>query len=322
MAQKQDDFIADDFVADDFTPDVDPNAAIKAQQAAKYPTLSETGVTDNRTPAEVARDQALQAVYGGGRLIAGMPGAVMEGAGALKDMLTGKGSARMQGVVSDTAAGIVSPAITAGRGALGQPVSREEWEQAASGAGANLIGLVGPKAIKAGLKTAKAVIPSKVRAQAGFDRVMAAAKDVPIDTTLPDSVIQRINELDAAGSTIPKVLKKYIKRREAGEPITYKKGRDIASKAGQLSAKETMNIAKTPIVAELSKFAKAMKDANRGAAVKAGMGDIYDAAMKEYRQVKGLESKAAVLKKHMVRAAVSLGAGAAGAAVVNDLLRD
>jgi hypothetical protein len=40
MPQKQDDFIVDDFIADDFVPE-DPNAGIKAQQAAKFPTANE-----------------------------------------------------------------------------------------------------------------------------------------------------------------------------------------------------------------------------------------------------------------------------------------
>jgi anti-sigma factor RsiW len=69
--------------------------------------------------------------------------------------------------------------------------------------------------------------------------------------------------------------------------------------------------------AQVAEFASAMKDANREAAVKVGMGEIYDAAMKEYRQAKTLQEASDVLKKWAPRVAIralqglTVGAGAA-----------
>lgn len=130
----------------------DPNAAIKAQQAAKYPTAAETGVTDNRSAAAVARDQALQVVYGIPQLVTGPLSAIYEGAGAVKDMAMGRGSQRMQSLVSDTTAG----ALTGTAELIGTPVrgaaalvapesvqapTQQEWERHAQASGANAAGV-------------------------------------------------------------------------------------------------------------------------------------------------------------------------------------
>lgn len=181
------------------------------------------------------------------------------------------------------------------------------------------IGLAG----RAGLRA----IPKEARAAARFDQVLAKAKDVPISTTLPDAVLARAQELRQRGSQMPKVLSDYMKNRKEGkfmgqpvpaEPMTYEVGRDFASNAGALSTKE-ITAMNAKMQRQVAKFSQAMKDANREAAVKVGMGDVYDQAMKEYSRAKSIADKKAIIKKHAGKWALTVGLGAAGAAAFNEL---
>ena len=71
--------------------------------------------------------------------------------------------------------------------------------------------------------------------------------------------------------------------------------------------------------AQVSKFSQAMKDANRGAAESIGMGDLYDSAMKEYRQAKTISEAADTVKKWSVRAALGAVGLKAGYSLWNEL---
>lgn len=156
------------------------------------------------------------------------------------------------------------------------------------------------------IKSIYGKIPTTAKAGQKFEQVMGAAKDVPIDLTNADEAIARAKELRQRGSTLPKVLNDYIKNRAAGavnmpNPMTYEVGRDFASNAGALSIRETtaMNAKMQRQVAE---FADAMKTANREAAAKVGMGELYDQAMKEYHQAKNLIAAGKIVKKGAVEA--------------------
>jgi hypothetical protein len=154
-------------------------------------------------------------------------------------------------------------------------------------------------------------LPSAARAGTKFESVMGKAKDVVLDTTKADEAALRAMELREHGSTLPKVLRDFIKTRESGAPITYKSGRDLASNAGALSSREATAI-NAKMHRQVSEFAAAMKDANRGAAEKAGVGKLYDEAMKEYRQAKNIEEAGKIVKKWAARLAFTAGLGAAG----------
>lgn len=165
-------------------------------------------------------------------------------------------------------------------------------------------------------------LPSTESAGAKFQQVMDAARDVPIDTSTAQTAVQRAQELRAAGSTMPKVMNDFSKTTQpiqVGDaqvtppPLTYEQGRDFASNAGALSTRETTAM-NSKMQRQVTQFSMALKDANRQAATQVGMGELYDQAMKEYRQAKTLEDAAEVLKKYGVKAAAAAGLGAAGTA--------
>ncbi len=152
------------------------------------------------------------------------------------------------------------------------------------------------------VKAVRGLIPSAGNAGAKFEQVLAAAKDVPIDTGPADKIVSRAEELRQRGSTLPKVLRDYLKTTET--PLTYETSRDFARNAGALSAREATAM-NAPMHRQVAQFAVALKDANREAAAKVGMGELYDAAIKEYRQAKGIEDAGAFAKKWLIRAAIA-----------------
>lgn len=157
-------------------------------------------------------------------------------------------------------------------------------------------------------------IPSKQAAGAKFQKVMSKARDVPINTTEAEKIAQRAQELRGRGSTFPKVMNDFAKNRRAAtgdfmtqpvtEPMTYEVGRDFASASSALSSREATALNR-PMHNQVTQFAKALKDANREAAQKVGMGDLYDEAMKEYARASSLEEKTAFVQKWAVRAGLA-----------------
>lgn len=155
-------------------------------------------------------------------------------------------------------------------------------------------------------------LPNASRAGANFQQVMGKAKDVPLNLGAADDVALRARELRETGATLPKVIRDYIKARESAPTMTYGTGRDFASNAGALSARETT--AMTPAMkAQVNKLAAALKDSNRTAAQSVGMGQVYDDAMREYgramSQKKAYEAIVKALKKYGVQAAIGTGVG-------------
>lgn len=124
----------------------------------KYAAPSDTGSTDMRSAGEVAKDQALSVVKGIPQAVTGIPSAVASSGNALWDIIKGKGTQKAQELVK----GALSPVTTSlrGMGALAAPGSieaptREEWEGAAEGAGANL----GATVLGAGMSKVPALKP-------------------------------------------------------------------------------------------------------------------------------------------------------------------
>lgn len=153
------------------------------------------------------------------------------------------------------------------------------------------------------------MIPTAAKAGGKFEQVMTAAKDVPIDTAGAAKAVERAKELGQSGATLPKIFRDFIKN----SPTTYEEGRNFAINASKLSSRESSAMTGA-MKSQIAEFASAMKNANREAAAKVGMGELYDQAMKEYRQAKNLEDAAAVLVKYGRYAAItSLIGGAATA---------
>ena len=95
-------------------------------------------------------------------------------------------------------------------------------------------------------------------------------------------------------------------------PITYEAGRDFASNAGRLSAQDSAAM-NGPMGRQVKLLASALDTANREAAVKAGLGDKYDAAMKEYRQANQLKTG--------LKTAAKVGGSVLGLGVAGNLAR-
>ncbi len=210
----------------------------------------------------------------------------------------------------------------------GTPRNKAIIEQSNQQANANIpeiIGTAGALALMSkapeGVQRIRGMIPSAERAGANFQRVMAAAKDQPIDTSAAGDAALRAHELGEAGASgPPKVLSKFLKRttEPGSSPMTFEEGRDFQSNAGRLSAKESM--ASNPqMKAQVSALAKALADANQAAAERAGVGDVYKDAMNEYRRaikIQGIKDTTGEFAKSTAAkyiAGAALGAGGVAA---------
>jgi hypothetical protein len=165
------------------------------------------------------------------------------------------------------------------------------------------------------------LLPNIESAGAKFQNVMAAAKDQPINLAAPGDVALRAQEFAGHGATMPKVFRDFLRTSTDPEapPMDYETGRDFASNAGHLSAQDNLTMTGT-MKAQVAKFAKAMSYANEEAADRAGVGDDYRAAMKEYRQAKQIQAvKDAV--KGGAKYVVLGGAGAYTVKKVADLMK-
>ncbi len=287
----------------------------------------------NPFTSEVMQDQAANVIKGIPQAITSIPGVVQ----TLAKGMTGNPKETVQNL-RDMILGAAQPAVTSARGALsgrkislpgltggvqipelpeGDP-SNPAWAQAAQGAGAQLAAAELPNA----LEGMASLVPSKVRAGANLGKVAAVVGENPTkNMTAADAVASRYSELTERGHPTTKVFEDYLKRQEhpLRGPMTYNESFDFASKAGQLSAEEKL-AANPQMQAQVSKFAKALKEANRATAEEAGMGKVYDQAMTEYRRASNIADKAAVVKKWALYGALTGAAGGAGYRIIRDLM--
>lgn len=287
--------------------------APKESTAASGPPRTEP---DMRSWLEVARDQALNVAKGVPQAITGLPASATAALQTVRQGLSGNA-----GGVIDSVLGMVQPLTTVGQGinALISPntmpaPTQPEWEGAAQGAGA----LAAGAAIDPAIRAVNAVLPNAARAGANLDRIRAAAKSEPNDIAAAAKEAARSKELNqTTGATLPPVIRAFIRNHvDSGSPLMYPEGFDIASQAGQYMANATKAMkAKLGMQwAQIGKFTDAIKTANRDTAERVGMGDLYDQAMKEYRQAKTIEHAKEVLGKWTTRAIIAAGLGAAGTA--------
>lgn len=277
-----------------------PAQAAPIAEAKPWETVYQTPIDnapDPRTASQVAIDQ-MQAVNRGYTL-PGAGQALLNVAAMLKDAANPAMAAITGQRFLDILKSISAPVVTQVKNlnalneASGLPTSGirlkaatpEENRAQAEAAGANMTTTL------AGTAAAKAIeaLPSSARAGAKFNQVAQAVNDVPIDTTNIGEVVQRAKELQSTGSTMPKVFRDMNRALNRGTPITYSEGRDFASSAGRLSATERLAM-NPPMQAQVGKLAEALKTANRTVAAQAGLGDVYDQAINEFRQVMALKN--------------------------------
>lgn len=164
-----------------------------------------------------------------------------------------------------------------------------------------------------GTQAVKAALPSTAKAGAKFETVMRHAHSMPVDVNQAGDVALRIQELAERGSSMPMVVRKFLKRitDPAQGDLTYKEARDFASNISRLSADEYQRL--TPVVKrEVGNLREALNAAIQRTADAAGKGHDYRSAMQEYRRAAQLESGVEAAKKYGVRTAITGAAGAAG----------
>lgn len=178
----------------------------------------------------------------------------------------------------------------------------------------------------------RGLIPSTESAGAKFNIVREAAKDVAVNTEEPYKIIQRAKELEATGHgpLSPGMTKLETALQPARlnvggaevlvnpPPITYPTSFDFASAAKNPSVLEKTSQSGM-MSGQVKQFAGALQDANREAAAKVGMGQMFDEAMKEYSQAKSIEDAGQVLKKYGSIAAATAALGAVGYKAVSFL---
>lgn len=168
-------------------------------------------------------------------------------------------------------------------------------------------------------------LPSKARAGAKFQQLKDAGGNLPINTADAQKVAADALDITRhGGGAVPPPIREFIKRTNpvtgkfggqrvqmAADPVPLESGLKFASNSGRLSVDAATKMSPS-MKLQVMKFSQAMKDANREAASRIGMGDLYDAAMKEYAKAMSLEAKKEIVKRYAIRAAATLGLGAAG----------
>lgn len=195
------------------------------------------------------------------------------------------------------------------------------------GAKAAVLGTI-PGLASAAKGAVAGMLPSTERAGQKFQQVMGAAKDVPVDLSKVDPIVERAKELRAHGHGPPsQAMRQYMRTQQpaafgpfqmAPEPMTYETARDFAVSAGDQSAREIMGTNKT-MKRQNKSFARALDEANREAAYQAGRGPEYDQAMREYRNARRLQKAKQILAESGKKAAIGAGIGAAGYGLYRDL---
>lgn len=195
------------------------------------------------------------------------------------------------------------------------------------GAKAAMLGAV-PEMASAVKGAISGMLPSTERAGQKFQQVMSAAKDVPVDLSKVDPIVERAKELRSRGHGPPsQAMRQYMRVRQpeefgpfqmAPQPLTYETARDFAVSAGDQSAREIMGTNKT-MKRQNKSFARALDEANREAAYQAGRGPEYDQAMTEYRNARRLENVKRIVAKSGKKAAGTAALGAAGYGLYREL---
>lgn len=292
----------------------------KYQQAEAAPVPAET---DTRTAGQVALDQLINFGKGIPQAITSIPSALAGTVTAGLDQFTG--GRLFPGAAAQMMQATSEPVVTMGRnvGALIAPGSvqapTQQEQEAAAQAGGSIVGGI---ALGGALNkiAPKLALPSKAAASAKFEQVMNAAGDLPVESADAAKAVARAYELKRTTKTTPPgVLRAFNELSQQTDilgnkvPLTLRETSDMASAAGRLSSSERQGLNR-PMKAQVTAFYDAIKTANRDTATKAGMGELYDQAINEYRRANTLGAAADVLRKYAVRAVFYAALGAGGTA--------
>ena len=165
-------------------------------------------------------------------------------------------------------------------------------------------------------------LPDKVRAGEALGQAAQAANKIPINTAAIRPIIDEAMQMDATGTTAPRLVKLLAKALNNKNPILnlpvgidYETGRRFSQAAGKLSVSEAM-AAKPAMKRQISMLADALNKANSGAATQAGVGDLYRSGMREYKNAMYAQNLMEALMGILKNKAVQTGAGVAGGEVL------
>ncbi len=231
---------------------------------------------DNRTGFEMAGDK-INAIPGmAGRFFTGLPGSVAGIGGIVKDTLTGN-SKQAQKSMRGMVEGMAAPALTPLKGAI----SGRKIQLPMSGA---------PAVQFPEFEEGDPASPKWDQAQEGAVQALVGAGLSKVLPIVASKVVEKIPTEAKAGLKFDAVAAKANP-----VPVNTAAADAIVARAQQLRSRGST----LPKV--LNDFIKARKagapDITYEAAVKVGMGDIYDSAMKEFRQAKTMQQAGKVLAK-------------------------
>ena len=189
-----------------------------------------------------------------------------------------------------------------------EAVGSEAMEHPAQAIG-NLVGgaVLGGAADAAGAPLL-AKIPTRAKAGAMFQNVMAKAGDQPVWMQNSGAELNRALELADRGGTKPTTVSKLARRvgNVNNAPMNYGEARDFATNLSDLSADEKMAL-KPVMRRQVGKLSRAFNQDVGDAASRAGVGDQYTQAMRDYARASQLRNAATTAAKWAVPVAVGGG---------------
>lgn len=154
--------------------------------------------------------------------------------------------------------------------------------------GVRAVPALAAKGVEAGRRIAGL---SKFRAGTNIDAAVAAAKDVPLDTTAVKTAVDQMMQYAQPGEfieTVPRVVRGLAKRITSGVPLTVEKARLYYPAISRGSANEFANL--TPNMQRLLGGLKApLNEAITAAAETVGKGEQYAKGIGEYARASKAE---------------------------------
>lgn len=296
---------------DAIVPEGLDDAGVKALVRMKHPDLfgpPAPAAGPHVQIQEMAGTQSLTGpAHGAGSLGPGQPEATP---GMWKAGITGLST--VPAVLSGGASVPVQSAV------LGLTGAAESKLEGGSNKEAAISGAIGAAIPGAGAAVQKAAsyLPSAARAGKAFQEVskVAGQHSVPVTPSLSDALMEYQSLVDAGGSRSLAVSKLVNRLTTSGKgPLTYDEARLFASNISRLSADDAQRL--TPVMKRaVGQVASELSGTISNTAEAAGKLEAYQAAMREWGQVKTMEDRLKILKKYGIRAGLyALGGGAATA---------
>jgi hypothetical protein len=170
-------------------------------------------------------------------------------------------------------------------------------------------GMLATGGLLKGAASAVNAVPRIGRAGEMFNSLNTDLADTPVPLIRAAQPLQRVTEIGERGSTLPTSVNKLLLRSQMTEPMTFPEARDYQGSLSDLSASDklAMNGRVRGGVAQLNKglYGDVFDAAN-----KAGRGEDYANAMKEYRQAAQIRNGLKTAGKIAIGGAVAGGIGA------------